>query len=132
LLNKLEFCGSLRPPKSLHAFFKNHPREKNLVHNTFQIIDSCKIKKWNIKITIQNNFATLSLRYLRLDTICGKTRYRKIMISSGFRFLIVRLHYTMHWTIRAVFKWLSKTQNQSDHFDQSQQEQTAPWTNQNS
>jgi len=40
LLNKLEFCGSLRPPKSLHAFFKNHPREKNLVHNTFQIIDS--------------------------------------------------------------------------------------------
>lgn len=39
-LNKLEFCGSLRPPKSLHAFFKNHPTEKNLVHNTFQIIDS--------------------------------------------------------------------------------------------
>lgn len=28
LLNKLEFCGSLRPPKSLHAFFKNHLTEK--------------------------------------------------------------------------------------------------------
>ena len=27
---------------------------------------------------------------------------------------------------------LSKNQNQSNHFDQSQQEQTAPWTNQNS
>ena len=34
--------------------------------------------------------------------------------------------------VRAVFKWLSKNQNQSNHFDQSQQEQTAPWTNQNS
>lgn len=40
LFKQLEFCGSLRPPKSLHAFFKNHPTEKNLVHNTFQIIDS--------------------------------------------------------------------------------------------
>lgn len=28
LLNKLEFCGSLRPPKSLHAFFKNNPTQK--------------------------------------------------------------------------------------------------------
>ena len=33
---------------------------------------------------------------------------------------------------RAVFKWLSKNQNQSNYSDQSQQEQTAPWTNQNS
>lgn len=40
LLNKLEFCGSLRPPKSLHAFFKNHLTQKNLVHNTFQLIES--------------------------------------------------------------------------------------------
>ena len=33
---------------------------------------------------------------------------------------------------RAVFKWLSQNQNQSNDFEQSQQEQTAPWTNQNS
>ena len=34
---------------------------------------------------------------------------------------------------RAVFKWLSKNQNQSNNYcDQSQQEQTARWTNHNS
>ena len=33
---------------------------------------------------------------------------------------------------RAVFKWLSKNQNQSNYSDQSQQEQAAPWTNHNS
>ena len=33
---------------------------------------------------------------------------------------------------RVVFKWLSKNQNQSNYFDQSQQERTARWTNQNS
>ena len=33
--------------------------------------------------------------------------------------------------IRAVFKWLSKNQNQSYYSDQSQQMQTARWTNQN-
>ena len=33
---------------------------------------------------------------------------------------------------RAVFKWLSKNQNQSSYSDQSQQEQTARWTNHNS
>ena len=33
---------------------------------------------------------------------------------------------------RAVFKWLSKNQNQSNYSDQSQQEQTARWTNHNS
>ena len=34
--------------------------------------------------------------------------------------------------IRAVFKWLSKNQNQSNYSDQSQQERTTQWTNQNS
>ena len=38
----------------------------------------------------------------------------------------------MPWIGRAVFKWLSKNQNQSNYSDQSQQEQTAPWTNHNS
>ena len=33
---------------------------------------------------------------------------------------------------RAVFKWLWKNQNQSNYSNQSQQEQTAPWTNHNS
>ena len=33
---------------------------------------------------------------------------------------------------RAVFKWLSKKQYQSNHSFQSQKEQTAQWTNQNS
>ena len=33
---------------------------------------------------------------------------------------------------RAVFKWLSKNQNQSNYSDQSQQEQPARWTNHNS
>ena len=33
---------------------------------------------------------------------------------------------------RAVFKWLSKNQNQSNYSDQSQQEQAARWTNHNS
>ena len=32
---------------------------------------------------------------------------------------------------RAVFKWLSKKQNQSNYYDQSQQEQTVRWTNHN-
>ena len=31
--------------------------------------------------------------------------------------------------ITAVFKWLSKSQNQSNYSDQSQQEQAARWTN---
>ena len=34
--------------------------------------------------------------------------------------------------IRAVFKWLSKNQNQSNYSDQSQQERTARWTNHSS
>ena len=33
---------------------------------------------------------------------------------------------------RAVFKWLSKNQNQSNYSDQSQPEQAARWTNHNS
>ena len=33
---------------------------------------------------------------------------------------------------RAVFKWLSKDQNQNNYSDQSQQEQPARWTNHNS
>ena len=33
---------------------------------------------------------------------------------------------------RVVFKWLSKNQNQSNYSNQSQQGQTAPWTNHNS
>ena len=33
---------------------------------------------------------------------------------------------------RAVFKWLSKNQNQSNYSDQSQQEQVARWTNHSS
>ena len=37
------------------------------------------------------------------------------------------------WKIdRAVFKWLSKNQNQSNYSDQSQMGQTAGWTNHNS
>ena len=36
------------------------------------------------------------------------------------------------FTYRAVFKWLSKNQNQSNYSDQSQQEQTARSTNHNS
>ena len=35
-------------------------------------------------------------------------------------------------TLRAVFKLLSKNQNQSNYSDQSQQERRAPWTNHNS
>ena len=35
-------------------------------------------------------------------------------------------------SFRAVFKWLSKNQNQSHYSDQSQQERTAQWTNHNS
>ena len=35
-------------------------------------------------------------------------------------------------SFRAVFKWLSKNQNQSNYSDQSQQEQTARRTNHNS
>jgi len=38
----------------------------------------------------------------------------------------------IHQMHRAVFKWLSKNQNQSSYSDQSQQEQTARWTNHNS
>ena len=34
--------------------------------------------------------------------------------------------------LRAVFKWLSKNQNQSNYSDQSRQGQTARWTNHNS
>ena len=39
-----------------------------------------------------------------------------------------------NWKIvnREVFKWLPKNQNQSNYSDQSQQEQTARWTNHNS
>ena len=46
-------------------------------------------------------------------------------------------HYTIatatlsDW-LEAVFKWLSKNQKQSNYSDQSQQEQTARWTNHNS
>ena len=33
------------------------------------------------------------------------------------------------WINKAVFKWLSKNQNRRNYSDQSQQEQTARWTN---
>ena len=36
------------------------------------------------------------------------------------------------FAFRAVFKWLSKNENQSNYSDQSQQEQTPRWTNHNS
>ena len=36
------------------------------------------------------------------------------------------------YLLRAVFKWLSENQNQSNYCDQSQRQQTARWTNQNS
>ena len=39
--------------------------------------------------------------------------------------------YDLHF-VRAVFKWLSKNQNQSNYSDQSRQGQTARWTNHNS
>ena len=44
----------------------------------------------------------------------------------------VTLKFGIKQVDRAVFKWLSKNQNQSNYSDQSQQEQTARWTNHNS
>ena len=44
----------------------------------------------------------------------------------------LKAHKLDNFTDRAVFNWLSKNQNQSNYSDQSQREQTAPWTNHNS
>ena len=47
-----------------------------------------------------------------------------IWLPCTYKFLYIQFE--------AVFKWLSKNQNQSNYSDQSQQEQTALWTNHNS
>ena len=50
----------------------------------------------------------------------------KYKLAHTFHGISKRLHR------RAVFKWLSKNQNQSNNADQSQQGQIARWTNHNS
>ena len=70
-----------------------------------------------------------STRYLSSER-SAQVRYRVKLeqtnsISPSNHELLCSFH-------RAVFKWLSQNQNQSNYFDQSQREQTAPWTNHNS
>ena len=53
-----------------------------------------------------------------------------IWLPCTYKFLYIQFDYLV--LNKAVFKWLSKNQNQSNYSDQSQQEQTALWTNHNS
>ena len=53
-------------------------------------------------------------------------------LSNLFIFSLAYLTKIEIETTRAVFKWLSKNQNQSNYSDQSQHEQTALWTNHSS
>ena len=51
------------------------------------------------------------------------------MICKNAHFNTIFFFYS---TDRAVFKWLSKNQNQSNYSDQSQQEKAARWANHSS
>ena len=77
---------------------------------------------------IENN----SLTFFQMQ--CNLARFlrswRHLMAGSVHKTGDIATKFKIFY--RAVFKWLSKNQNQSNHFDQSQQEQTAPWTNPNS
>ena len=57
---------------------------------------------------------------------------RQSFLNYKWRQVYSKLRQPLQITIRAVFKWLSKNQNENNYSDQSQQEQTARWTNHNS
>ena len=66
------------------------------------------------------------IHFPRMHVIGLKTQYFLLIrfLSSN------RTVWSRKVLIRAVFKWLSKNQNQSNYFDQSQPEQAARWKNQ--
>ena len=73
---------------------------------SFETNSSMSWGEWNTNITISTSW--------------GLNFYRDEITKMTFR------------AYRAVFKWLSKNQNDSNYSDQSQQERTAWWTNHNS
>ena len=84
------------------------------------------------------NFALCNFVYLSQGVVLSVMRqflcFLKVLVFF-FRKNNVKSHrYWISDTLssRAVFKWLSKNQNQSNYSDQSQPEQAARWTNHNS
>ena len=67
------------------------------------------------------------------NTFCNSNRQTKVCFefeNFNLKFCQYPAILTSRLVNRAGFKWLSKNQHQSNYSDQSQQEQTAPWTNQ--
>ena len=84
--------------------------------------ENCTHRKEISKLT----FRALAFRYALRRTPNAQC----ISLIPSVRCEIIRL--IPNFRIRVVFKWLSKNQNQSNYYDQTQQEQTARRTNHNS
>ena len=114
-------------------------KEKNLI-NSLKGFSEIITTKENLKSEICILYFSLNIQQVRwswIKYIWNKDAYIKQVIKLSHVYVHVRLWcfsyrlcYCMAVIIRAVFKLVSKNQNQSNYSNQSQQTQITQWTNQ--
>ena len=114
-------------PKSFGTFEKRAPASyENVVYLNSNFFSSCLPFFW-LSFSVSISDSSLVCAWPTATDIRGT----HVLIQGLFcnQLLLLTIGPT---SFRAVFKWLSKHQNQSNYSDQSQQEQAARWTNHNS